>query len=111
MRDFVWVGDCVAAALWLADGPRPSGLYNVGSGHARSFLDLARAAYAALGREPRVEFVAMPAALAAKYQYFTQADMTKLKAAGWARQPLSIEDGVGRYIKDFSPVPTPIVRA
>jgi ADP-L-glycero-D-manno-heptose 6-epimerase len=101
MRDFVWVGDCVAAALWFADGLRPSGLYNVGSGQARSFADLARAAHAALGREPRLEFIAMPAALAGKYQYFTQADMSKLKGAGWLRQPLSIEEGLGRYFQDF----------
>lgn len=107
MRDFVWVGDCVAAALWFADGLRPDGLYNVGSGQARSFADLARAAYAALGREPRIEFVPMPEALAGKYQYFTQADMSKLKAAGWLRQPLSIEDGVRRYFQDFLTRPDP----
>ena len=107
MRDFVWVGDCVAAALWLADGLRPSGLYNVGSGQARSFADLARAAYAALGREPRLEFIPMPAALAGKYQYFTQADMSKLEAAGWGRQRLSIEEGVRRYFSDFLSRPDP----
>ncbi len=107
MRDFVWVGDCVAAALWFADGLRPSGLYNVGSGQARSFADLARAAYAALGQEPRIEFIPMPDALAGKYQYFTQADMSKLKAAGWLRQPLPIEDGLRRYFQDFLTQPDP----
>jgi len=107
MRDFVWVDDCVAAALWLADGSRPNGLYNVGSGKARSFADLARAAYAALGREPRLEFIPMPAALTGKYQYFTQADMSKLRAAGWTQQPVSLEDGVHHYIAGFLSKPDP----
>jgi ADP-L-glycero-D-manno-heptose 6-epimerase len=107
LRDFVWVGDCVDAALWFADGSPPNGLYNIGSGKARSFIDLARAAYAALGREPQFEFIAMPAALAAKYQYFTEADMTKLQAAGWNRQPLALEDGVRRYYQEFLTQPDP----
>jgi ADP-L-glycero-D-manno-heptose 6-epimerase len=107
MRDFVWVDDCVAALLWFADGARPNGLYNVGAGKARSFVDLARAAYAALGREPRFDFVPMPAELAGKYQYFTQADLSKLKAAGWTHQALSIEDGVRRYFADFLTRPDP----
>ena len=107
MRDFVWVEDCVAAMLWLADGPRASGLYNVGSGQARSFADLARAVYAALEREARIEFVPMPAVLAGKYQYFTQADISKLAAAGWNHRPLSLEEGVRRYVTDFLARPDP----
>jgi ADP-L-glycero-D-manno-heptose 6-epimerase len=107
MRDFVWVDDCVTAMLWFADCACPDGLYNVGAGKARSFIDLARAAYATLGREPRFDFVPMPAALAGKYQYFTQADLSKLNAAGWTRQPLSIEDGVRRYFADFLTRPDP----
>jgi ADP-L-glycero-D-manno-heptose 6-epimerase len=101
MRDFVWVDDCVAAMLWFADGSCASGLYNVGSGRARGFVDLARAAYAALGREPRFDFIPMPPALAGNYQYFTQADLSKLKAADWTRQPMSVEEGVRRYFADF----------
>jgi ADP-L-glycero-D-manno-heptose 6-epimerase len=107
MRDFVWIDDCVAAMLWFADRARPNGLYNVGSGKARSFVDLARAAYAAVGQEPRFDFVPLPTALAGKYQYFTQADMSKLNATGWTRQPLSIEDGVRRYFTEFLTRPDP----
>jgi ADP-L-glycero-D-manno-heptose 6-epimerase len=106
-RDFVWVGDCVEVALWLADGCHPSGLYNVGSGRARSFTDLARAAFSTLGREPRLEFVPMPTELAAKYQYFTRADISKLGNAGWSGRPLSIEDGLRRYFEDFLSRPDP----
>ena len=106
-RDFVWVGDCVEVALWLADGCHPSGLYNVGSGRARSFADLARAAFSTLGREPRLEFVPMPTELAAKYQYFTQADISKLGNAGWSGRPLSIEDGLRRYFENFLSRPDP----
>jgi len=100
-RDFVWVGDCVAAMLWIADGARPSGLYNVGSGAARSFLELARAAHAALNRDSRIEFIPMPTALEGKYQNFTEADMSKLRSVGWSQPTLSIEDGVRRYYEDF----------
>ena len=101
MRDFVWVGDCVAATLWLADNPHPNGLYNVGSGRARSFADLALAAFAALELDPRLEFVSMPAALRGKYQSYTQADMSKIKAAGWPHPPTALEEGVRRYFADF----------
>jgi ADP-L-glycero-D-manno-heptose 6-epimerase len=106
-RDFVWVDDCLAALLWFADGSRPNGLYNVGSGTARGFVDLARAAYAAVGAAPRFEFIAMPPELAGKYQYFTQADLSKLRAAGWTHQPLSIEEGVRRYFAEFLSRPDP----
>jgi ADP-L-glycero-D-manno-heptose 6-epimerase len=101
MRDFVWVGDCVDVVSWLIEAPRPNGLYNVGSGVARSFADLARAAYQALGREPQLEFIAMNPALAGKYQYFTQADMTKIRSAGFSSAPTTLEDGVRRYFHDF----------
>ena len=107
MRDFVFVDDCVAAMLWLAQAGAANGLYNVGSGEARSFADLACAVYAALGREPRLEFVPMPAVLAGKYQYFTQADMSKLAAAGWNHRPVSLEEGVGRYVAKFLSRPDP----
>ena len=101
MRDFVWVGDCVAIALWFADAPRPSGLYNVGTGKARSFADMAHAVYAALGRKPEIHYIPMPDALKGQYQYFTEGPMTKLAAAGYPDPPTMLEEGVTRYVQDF----------
>jgi ADP-L-glycero-D-manno-heptose 6-epimerase len=100
MRDFVHVADCVAAMTWLARNPQASGLFNIGSGTARSFLDLTRAIFAALGRNDDIRFIPMPDDLRGKYQYFTQARMDRLRAAGFAHPPTSIEDGVRSYVQD-----------
>ena len=107
MRDFVHVDDCVAAMLWLLDNPKVSGLFNIGSGQARSFLDLVRAMFAGLGQNDRIEFIDMPPDLHGKYQYFTQAPMGKLRAAGFDRAPTTLEEGVGRYVRDFLLNPDP----
>jgi len=97
-RDFVWIGDCVDLLLWAYDNPRMNGVYNCGSGEARSFDELAGAVFKAMTREPAIEHVAMPENLARGYQYFTQADMKRLKKAGYAFKPTSLEDGVARYV-------------
>jgi len=99
-RDFVWVGDCVAAMLWAYDDGRVNGLFNSGAGKARSFEDLARAVFAAMGREPAIDYVEMPERLRGAYQYFTEADMKKTKAAGFVHSPTTLEDGVARYVRD-----------
>ena len=99
-RDFIWVGDCVAAMLWLYDHPEVSGLFNLGTGKARSFADVARAAFAALGRKPEIRYVEMPEQLRGAYQYFTQAEMKRLRAAGYDRPFTELEDGVARYVRD-----------
>jgi ADP-L-glycero-D-manno-heptose 6-epimerase len=101
LRDFIYVKDAVAVTLWLADRVRPSGLFNCGTGEARSWLDLARAVYAALGRVPEIEFIDMPATLQPKYQYYTKADMGKLRAAGYDRPFTSLEDGVRDYVRGY----------
>jgi ADP-L-glycero-D-manno-heptose 6-epimerase len=106
-RDFVWVGDCVDVLLWLLAGHGTSGLYNVGSGRARSWLDLARAVIAAAGAPPDIEFVAMPPGLPGRYQAFTEARMERLGAAGYDRPFTTLEDGVGRYVRDFLATPDP----
>lgn len=98
-RDFVFVDDCIDHMLWLWQNPQQSGLYNSGTGTARTFLDLARAVFAGLGREPQIEFIDMPATLARQYQNFTQADMSRLRAAGYDRPPTSLETGVERYLQ------------
>ena len=79
MRDFIHVRDCVDVALWLLDHPEVSGIFNLGTGQASSWADLAHAMFAALGREPEIEYIDMPEKLRGRYQHFTQADMTKLR--------------------------------
>jgi ADP-L-glycero-D-manno-heptose 6-epimerase len=98
LRDFIAVDDCVAVMLWLRAHPEVNGMFNVGTGKARSFLDLARAVYAAAGRNLALEFVDAPDAIRAHYQYFTQARMERLRAAGYDQPFTSLEDGVARYV-------------
>ncbi|MGQ0664673.1 MAG: ADP-glyceromanno-heptose 6-epimerase [Pseudomonadota bacterium] len=107
MRDFIWVGDCVAALLWFLDHPGASGLFNLGTGRARSFLDLAGAVYRALGREPAIEFRDMPPEIRDRYQYFTQANIERLRRAGYTAAFTALEDGVGRYVRDYLGAPDP----
>ncbi|MBM3523844.1 MAG: ADP-glyceromanno-heptose 6-epimerase [Alphaproteobacteria bacterium] len=99
-RDFVWVGDCVDVVRWLITDGRASGLFNVGSGHARSFLDLARGVYAACGRNLNVTYRDMPAELQGRYQYFTEAKLDRLRAAGYRKPFTSLEDGIARYVRE-----------
>mgnify|MGYP001171397578 CR=1 FL=1 len=101
LRDFVWVEDAVAVLLWLYDNPAVSGIFNVGTGQARSFADLVRSVFLALGREPAIEYFDMPAELRDKYQYFTEARMDRLRAAGFVQPFTPLEDAVRRYVRDF----------
>ena len=101
LRDFVWVGDCVDVMLWLYDNPNVSGIFNVGTGKARSFKDLAEATFKAAGKPSKINYIDMPEGLREKYQYYTQADMTKLRAAGYDKPFTELEDGIGKYVRDF----------
>jgi ADP-L-glycero-D-manno-heptose 6-epimerase len=101
LRDFVYVKDCTRVMLWLAGQPQISGIFNLGTGAARSFVDLIRAVAAPLGEKPSIEFVDMPEAIRANYQYFTQADMRKLAAAGYAQKFHTLEDGVADYVTRY----------
>lgn len=101
MRDFVWVGDCVDMMLWLYDNPHVSGVFNCGSGKARSFLDLARATFAALGKEEAIDWLDTPEEIRRHYQYFTEARMDRIAAAGYKSPATSVENGVATYIKDY----------
>lgn len=100
-RDFIWVGDVVGVMLWLLDTPKVSGLFNVGSGEARSFADLSAAVYRACGKAPQLSFRPMPQELKGRYQYFTEARMERLRGAGYDRPFTSLEDAVARYVKDY----------
>ncbi len=107
LRDFVWVGDCVDVMLWLRDNPEVSGLFNLGTGEARSFADLAAATYKAAGRNVEIEFVDTPEQIRDRYQYYTEADMTHLRKAGYAAPFTALEDGVGTYVKSYLAAETP----
>jgi len=99
-RDFIWVGDVVDVMLWLFDHPDVNGLYNVGTGRARTYLDLVNAVCDAAGKPRTIEFIDTPAILKAQYQSFTQAPMDRLRAAGYSGQFTPLEEGVRRYVQD-----------
>jgi len=101
LRDFVWVEDCVELVRWLLVNPAVNGIYNCGSGTARSFLDLARAVFRTAGREPDIDWIDTPEPLRARYQYFTQAPMDRLRSIGWDRPGTPLEDGVERYVRTY----------
>lgn len=100
-RDFVWVGDCANVVLWLLDTPGVNGLFNLGSGQARTFLDLTRGVYAAACAPARISFCDMPEVLRGKYQYFTQANMAKLRAAGYHEPFTPLEEGLRLYVQEY----------
>ena len=100
-RDFLYVKDAVAMTLHLAASKRAGGLFNIGSGKARTWLDLARAVFAALKRKPKIEFIEMPEAIRDKYQYFTQANLVRLRAAGYTAPVTSLEDAVNDYVRNY----------
>jgi len=100
-RDFLYVKDAVAMTLHLARNADANGLFNVGSGVAHTWVDLAHAVFAALDREPRIEFIDMPESLRPKYQYFTQADITRLLASGYAVGVTPLADAVADYVRNY----------
>jgi ADP-L-glycero-D-manno-heptose 6-epimerase len=104
MRDFLYVKDAVEMTLHFAEHPQGTtagGLYNLGSGEANTWLTLTRAIFAALGREPAIEFIDMPEVLRGKYQYFTRADVSKLRATGYARPMTPLADAVRDYVQNY----------
>ena len=100
-RDFIFVEDCVAVILWMLDNPFPAGVYNVGAGVARTWLDLGHAMFSAIGTRPRIEFVDMPTELRDRYQYSTKADISRLRTAGYRAPITSLEDGVHAYVSKY----------
>lgn len=101
LRDFVYVKDCANTVLWFLQNAKTSGIYNLGSGEARSFLDVARGVMAAMGRDVPVEFIEMPEFIRPRYQYFTQAKMDKLREAGCDIAFHSLEEGTHDYIRNY----------
>lgn len=100
-RDFVYVADCVSIVEWLIATPKVSGIYNVGTGQARSFRELALSVFHAMEQEPRIDFIEMPQIIRSRYQYYTQASIQKLREAGYDKPATSLESGVSDYVKNF----------
>lgn len=101
VRDFVYVKDAVDMTLYFLEHPEVSGLFNCGTGQARSWNDLVGAVFAAMGLKPNIRYIDMPEELRGKYQYFTQADMAKVRAAGYGASFTSLEDGVKDYVQEY----------
>lgn len=100
VRDFVYVKDAVDVCLHFAENRRVSGLFNVGTGTSRTWLDLARAVFSAMNREPKIEFIEMPEELRGKYQYRTEADISKLRRVGYSTPMTTLEAGVRDYVQN-----------
>ncbi len=101
LRDFIYVKDIASVILFLIEKKPESGLYNLGTGKARSFFDLATNTFKAMGRESNIKFIDTPLDIRDKYQYFTEADMTKLRNAGYDKDFTSLEDGVSDYVCNY----------
>lgn len=101
LRDFVYVKDCVDVMLWMYDHQEVSGLFNVGTGKARSFKDLAVSVFKAANKEEKIVYTDMPEQLKGKYQYFTEADMTKLRQVGYDKPFTELEDGIMDYVQNY----------
>lgn len=106
LRDFVYVKDVLKICYWLMEqfekgADVDSGLYNLGTGKARSFEDLAKATFSGLDKEAKIEFIPMPEDIRDKYQYFTEANMQKLKDAGYSDSFYSLEEGVNDYVRNY----------
>lgn len=100
-RDFIYVDDAIAVIRWLIETPAVSGIFNVGTGVARSFRELMTAMFAALRLEPAIQYIDMPASIRDSYQYFTQAETDNLRRAGYNADFTALEDGVKRYVNCY----------
>ena len=101
MRDFIYVDDVVNICYWLMHHRKNSGLYNVGSGQARTFLDLVKAVFSALNKPEQIGFIDTPEDIRDKYQYFTEANMSKLRSIGYDQEFYGLEEGVKEYVGDY----------
>jgi ADP-L-glycero-D-manno-heptose 6-epimerase len=100
-RDFIYVNDVVRVMMWLLSAPSVCGLFNVGTGKARSFKDLMLAAYAALGTAPNIQYVDMPEQIRDSYQYLTQSDVDRLQNAGYNGGFTALEDAIDAYVQGY----------
>ena len=101
VRDFVYVKDAVAMTLFFFDNPHLGGLYNIGTGEARTWNDLVIAVFVAMGKKPNIEYIDMPDSIRNQYQYFTQADISKLRSSGYDEQVTPLEDAIKDYVQNY----------
>jgi ADP-L-glycero-D-manno-heptose 6-epimerase len=101
VRDFLYVEDAVDMTLLFLDNAKLSGLFNIGSGKARTWNDLVKAVFAAMDKKPNIEYIEMPDSIRNQYQYFTKADITKLKQAGYKKEPTPLEDAIKDYVQNY----------
>jgi len=106
-RDFLYVRDAAEVVEWLTRTPEVNGIFNLGSGRARTFEDMAKAVFQAAGREPAIDYTPMPPAIRDKYQYFTEASMERLSAAGYPKPMTPLEEGIGDYVTRYLSQPDP----
>lgn len=100
-RDFLYVKDAVDMTLFFLDNPETAGIYNLGAGSARTWNDLAKAVFAAMGKSPNIEYIDMPDSVRNQYQYFTEADISKLRSAGYKKQNTTLEQAVEDYVQNY----------
>lgn len=100
-RDFIYVDDVIAVTRWLIDTPKVSGIFNVGTGKARSFREMIEAMFSALGRAPHIDYIDMPEQIRGSYQYFTQSEVGRLRKAGYNAGFTSLEDAVKDYVTHY----------
>jgi len=101
VRDFVYVKDAVAMTLFFLDNPKVVGLFNIGTGNARTWNDLVNAVFAAMEKKAKIEFIEMPESIRNQYQYYTQAEMSKLREAGYTNETTPLEDAVEDYVRGY----------
>ncbi len=100
-RDFIYIKDAADMTLFFLDNPQLSGLFNIGTGKPRTWNDLVKAVFAAMDKEPKIEYIEMPHSIRSQYQYFTEADITKLRKAGYNKQTTSLEDAIKDYVQNY----------
>jgi len=100
-RDFLYIKDAVDMTLFFLDNRKIAGIFNIGTGQARTWNDLAKATFAAMNKKPHIDYIPMPEKLRDRYQYFTQADITKLGTAGYKKEPTSLEDAIKDYVQNY----------
>jgi len=101
MRDFLYVKDAVDMTLFFLDNAKLNGLFNIGTGKARTWNDLVKAVFAAMDKKPSIEYIDMPDSIRNQYQYFTEADITKLKQAGYDKEPTPLENSIKDYVQNY----------
>jgi ADP-L-glycero-D-manno-heptose 6-epimerase len=100
-RDFLYIKDAVDMTLFFFDNPKTAGIYNLGAGVARTWNDLAKAVFAAMDKKPNIEYIDMPDSVRNQYQYFTEADISKLRSAGYKKPITPLESAVKDYVQNY----------